>query len=262
MNTNDPVSLFLQECKNRVENFSKHENLNQLAQQWMNESIIAKYPYNFTSLGRPIIQYPEDMVAVQEVIFKVKPDLIIETGIAHGGSIIQSASQLAMLDMLDAIEQKDTFNPSYSNRKVIAIDIDIRAHNRKLIEEHPMASRIHMIEGSSVDPQVVDQVHTLSKDYNNIMVMLDSNHVHQHVLDELKAYASLTSVGSYCIVFDTFVENTSDDTFPNRPWQKGNNPMTAVFEYLKQDDRFISDHSVCHKLLITGNPNGYLKRIS
>ena len=258
----DPVRQFFQECEERIASFPQNQALSQLSHQWMIESISAKYPYNFTSLGRPIIQYPEDMVAVQELIFSVRPDLIIETGIAHGGSVIQSASQLALLDLVDAIEKNETFNPRESKRKVVAIDIDIRAHNRQRIEAHPMASRIQMIEGSSTDKQISSTVQEMAKSYETVMVMLDSNHVHQHVLEELYLYAPLTTEGSYCIVFDTFVENTPDSTFPDRPWQKGNNPMTAVFEFLENDARFAIDKSLCDKLMITGNPNGYLKRTS
>jgi cephalosporin hydroxylase len=170
-------------------------------------SMNAKYSYNFTSLGRPVIQYPQDMVAVQELIWKVKPDLIIETGIAHGGSLIMSASMLALLDMCEAIESGTVLDPKNSKRKVLGLDIDIRQHNREAIEAHPMSSRIQMIQGSSIAPEVVEQVKSVAKNYKRVLVSLDSNHTHDHVLAELEAYAPLTSVGSYCVVFDTIVED-------------------------------------------------------
>jgi cephalosporin hydroxylase len=257
----DQVNEFLKECEDRIASFPQNQTLSRLSHEWMIESISVKYPYNFNSLGRPIIQYPEDMIAVQELIFSVRPDLIIETGIAHGGSVIQSASQLALLDLVDAIESKEIINPSSSQRKVLAIDIDIRSHNRQKIEDHPMSSRIQMIEGSSTDPEIIQKVKDIAKDYKKIMVMLDSNHVHQHVLEELRLYTPFVTKESYCIVFDTFVENTPGSTFPDRPWKKGNNPMTAVFEFLEDDKCFAIDKSICNKLIITGNPNGYLKRV-
>jgi cephalosporin hydroxylase len=201
------------------------------------------------------------MIAMQELIWKVKPDLIIETGIAHGGSLIMNASMLAMLDMCDAIESEESFNPKYSKRKVLGIDIDIRKHNREIIENHPMFSRIKMIEGSSISPQIIKQVEKEAKNYKKIFVCLDSNHTHKHVLLELNAYAPLVSIGSYCVVFDTIVENMPQDTYPNRPWGPGNNPKTAVYEYLKTTTKFEIDKNFQNKLLITVAPDGYLKRI-
>ena len=229
---------------------------------WVNNANRLKYSYHFESLGRPIIQYPQDMVAMQELIWQVKPDLIIETGIAHGGSLILNASMLALLDMCEAIESGSTLNPKQSSRKVLGIDIDIRAHNRAAIEAHPMASRIQMIEGSSIAPEIIEQVNNIAKDFKRVLVCLDSNHTHDHVLAELEAYAPLTSVGSYCVVFDTIVEDMPADMFPDRPWGPGNNPKTAVWEYLKTHPEFEIDKSIQHKLLITVAPDGYLKRIS
>jgi cephalosporin hydroxylase len=187
----------------------------------------AKYSYNFTSLGRPVIQYPQDMVAVQELIWKIKPDLIIETGIAHGGSLIMSASMLALLDMCEAIESGTVLDPKKSKRKVLGLDIDIRQHNREAIEAHPMSSRIQMIQGSSIAAEVIEQVKSVAKNYKRVLVCLDSNHTHNHVLAELEAYAPLTSVGSYCVVFDTIVEDMPKSIFSDRPWGPGNNPKTA-----------------------------------
>jgi cephalosporin hydroxylase len=224
-------------------------------------SMNAKYSYNFTSLGRPVIQYPQDMVAVQELIWKIKPDLIIETGIAHGGSLIMSASMLALLDMCEAIESGTVLDPKKSKRKVVGLDIDIRQHNREAIEAHPMSSRIQMIQGSSIAAEVIEQVKAVSKNYQRVLVCLDSNHTHDHVLAELEAYAPLTSVGSYCIVFDTIVEDMPKAMFSDRPWGPGNNPKTAVWEYLKTHPEFEIDKSIDHKLLISVAPDGYLKRV-
>jgi cephalosporin hydroxylase len=224
-------------------------------------SMNAKYSYNFTSLGRPVIQYPQDIVAVQELIWKIKPDLIIETGIAHGGSLIMSASMLALLDMCEAIESGTVFDPKNSKRKVMGLDIDIRQHNREAIEAHPMSSRIHMIQGSSIATEVIEQVKSIAKNYQRVLVCLDSSHTHDHVLAELEAYAPLTSVDSYCVVFDTIIEDMPKSMFSDRPWGQGNNPKTAVREYLKIHSEFVIDKQIQNKLLITVAPDGYLKRI-
>jgi len=219
------------------------------------------YSYNFEWMGRPIIQFPQDMVAMQELVWKIKPDLIIEAGIAHGGSLIFSASQLAQIDLCDAIEAGTTLDPKKSKRKVLGIDIDIRAHNRTAIEAHPMASRIQMIQGSSIDPNIITQVKAVAANYSRVLVCLDSNHTHEHVLAELQAYASLVSIGSYCVVFDTLIEDMPADMFPDRPWGSGNNPKTAVWEYLKTHPEFEIDENIQNKLLITVAPDGYLKRV-
>jgi len=219
-----------------------------------------KYSYHFDWLGRPIIQFPQDIMAMQEIIWTVKPDLIIETGIAHGGSLVFSASMLALLDLCDAVNAKKCINPLESSRKVLGIDIDIRAHNRSAIEAHPLSSRIQMIEGSSIDPIVIQMVQDIASSYTKILVCLDSNHTHDHVLAELHAYAPLTSRDSYCVVFDTVVEDMPKSMFPDRPWGPGNNPKTAVYQYLKTHPEFTIDKQVDHKLLITVAPDGYLKR--
>jgi cephalosporin hydroxylase len=228
---------------------------------WMNCANVAKYSYHFEWQGRPIIQYPQDVVAMQELIWRVKPDLIIETGIAHGGSLIFSASMLALLDMCDAIEGSRRMDPNVSARKVLGIDIDIRAHNRAAIEAHPMTSRIEMIEGSSIATDVVARVRKFAAAYKRVLVCLDSNHTHDHVLAELHAYASLASVGSYCVVFDTVIEDFPKEMFPDRPWGPGNNPKTAVRRFLESHPEFEIDNSIDNKLLVTVAPDGYLKRV-
>jgi cephalosporin hydroxylase len=256
------MNTFTNVVKKQISANASNEELIDSAKNFTELSAYAKYSYNFSALGRPIIQYPQDMVAMQEIIWKVRPDLIIETGIAHGGSLIMNASMLAMLDLCDAIESGDTIAPSRSKRKVLGIDIDIREHNREAIEAHPMASRIQMIQGSSISPEIIAQVKGVAKDYKCILISLDSNHTHDHVLAELEAYAPLTSVGSYCVVFDTIVEDMPSDMFPDRPWGPGNNPKTAVWEYLKEHPGFAIDRQLDHKLLISVAPDGWLKRVA
>ncbi|NLW03771.1 MAG: cephalosporin hydroxylase [Pseudomonadaceae bacterium] len=255
------INKFQQECNNRIIGNKNDISLQESSKVFLKETIRVGYSYNFSWLGRPIIQYPQDIIALQEIIWEVKPDMIIETGIAHGGSLIFSASMLAMLDMCDAIEKGETLDPKGSNRKVLGIDIDIRQHNKEAIEAHPMASRIQMIQGSSIANEVVEQVHNIAKNYKTILVCLDSNHTHEHVLEELKAYAPLVTKGSYCVVFDTVVEDMPKEMFPDRPWGPGDNPKTAVWEYLKTHPEFEIDKTIENKLLITVAPDGFLKRV-
>jgi cephalosporin hydroxylase len=269
----DPSERFRLEAEKDILNLARDERLGNISLDWMNTSARYKYTYHFSSLGRPIIQYPQDMVAMQELIWQIKPDLILETGIAHGGSLIMSASMLALLDLCEAIDAGTTLDPSVSQRSVLGIDIDIRAHNRAAIEAHPMASRIQMIQGSSVAPEVIEQVRRVAQSYQRVLVCLDSNHTHAHVLAELEAYAPLVTEGSYCVVFDTIVEDMPKAMFPDRPWGPGDNPKTAVWEYLRLLDtegrtgtdctplRFEVDKSIQSKLLITVAPDGYLRRV-
>ena len=231
----------------------KHANIKSLARdsrlrtsstQWITEVSRHKYSYNFSWMGRPIIQFPQDMMAMQEIIWNVKPKLIIETGIAHGGSLIFYASMLELLG---------------GDGMVLGIDIDIREHNRVEIEKHPMSKRIKMIEGSSIAKDVVSQVYDFAKGKAPILVILDSMHTHAHVWEELKAFSPLVTKDSYLVIFDTVVEDMPDDFFQDRPWGKGNNPKTAVWEFLKSNDRFEIDKDIDGKLLITVAPDGYLK---
>lgn len=257
----NPIEQFREEVRGNIESLSNDHDLQALSRIWVREITRHKWAYNFSWLGRPAIQFPNDAWAMQELIWKIKPDLIIETGIAHGGSLVFSASMLAQLDICDAIEAGEIIDPKVSRRRVLGVDIDIRAHNRAAIEAHPMASRIQMIEGSSIDPEVIEQVKQVAKGYQRILVCLDSNHTHNHVLAELEAYAPLLSVGSYCVVFDTIIEDMPTDMFSDRPWGKGNNPKTAIWEYLKSHPEFEIDKSIQHKLLITVAPDGFLKRV-
>ena len=263
---------FTQEMKHRIEANAGDAQLQADARALLLSSIAAKYSYNFTWLSRPVIQYPQDMVAMQELVWQLRPDLIIETGIAHGGSLILSASMLALLDYCDAVESGQTLDPKATRRRVLGIDIDIRAHNRAAIEQHPMAHRIDMIQGSSIAKVTIATVHAMAKGYERILVCLDSNHTHDHVLAELEAYAPLVSTGSYCVVFDTVVEDLPDAMFPDRPWNQRDNPKTAMREYLRRIAsegrkardgsplKFEIDKMMENKLLITVAPDGYLKR--
>lgn len=267
------IEEFERERRENIADLGQDQLLKDRAFQWFQHSLQHKYSYNFSSLGRPIIQYPQDMVAMQELVWQIRPDLIIETGIAHGGSLILSASMLALLDYCDAVSSGEVLDPRVTRRRVLGIDIDIRPHNRAAIDAHPMSHRIDMIQGSSIAPDVIAQVHHIAKDHQRILVILDSNHTHDHVLAELEAYAPLTSPGSYCIVFDTVVEDLPDAMFPDRPWGKGNNPKTATWEYLrrlKQDGcaaadgkplAFEIDTALESKLLVTVAPDGYLRRV-
>ena len=236
-------------------------NLKNLSSQFMTETVKSNYSYNFEWLSRPIIQYPQDIVAAQEIIWKVKPDLIIETGIAHGGSLVFSASMLALLDYHDAVNEGIMLDPRNPKRKVIGVDIDIRKHNLEALNLHPMISRMELIEGSSIDNDIISRVNKLAKEYSNIMVFLDSNHSHDHVLSELNAYAKLVTRGSYCVVFDSVIEDLPNETSVDRSWGVGDNPKTAIWEFLKNNSGFEIDKDVEDKLLITVAPDGYLKRV-
>jgi cephalosporin hydroxylase len=242
---------FKAECSSEVTAQSKDSELLKLTKAWFDRANRAKYSYHFEWMGRPIIQYPQDIVAMQEIIFSVKPDLIIETGIAHGGSLILYASLLEL----------NAACGGPAEASILGVDIDIRTHNKEAIEAHPMSKRIEMIQGSSIATEIVDAVKAKAQGKQRIMVVLDSNHTHEHVLAELEAYAPLVTKGSYCVVFDTVVEDMPKGSFPDRPWDVGNNPKTAVWEYLKSHDEFEIDKHIQHKLLITVAPDGFLKRI-
>jgi cephalosporin hydroxylase len=244
------MNTFDQEVSGRLEANGRDDALNRTAHDFAVASIAKQYSYNFSWLGRPIIQYPQDIVAMQELIWTVQPDLIIETGIAHGGSLILSASMLEL----------NAACGGPADARVLGIDIDIRAHNREAIEAHPMSRRVQMIQGSSVAPEIVAQVVAAAAG-KRVLVCLDSNHTHSHVLAELEAYAPLTSVGSYCVVFDTIVEDLPAEMYPDRPWGPGDNPKTAVHAYLKSHPEFVIDKRMDCKLLVSVAPDGYLKRV-
>jgi cephalosporin hydroxylase len=270
--TNDPVADFRRQVAESIRNIGQDRNFTALSNAWNQASIRHSYALNFTWLGRPVIQVPQDLYATQELIWACRPDLIIETGIAHGGSLVMSASMLALLDYCDAIEKGGVLDPKASRRKVVGVDIDIRAHNRAAIDAHPMRHKIHPIQGSSVAPGVIEQVAAQAEGHERVMVFLDSNHTHDHVLEELELYAPFVSTGSYCVVWDTGVEDLPEEMCADRPWGKGNNPKTAVWEYMKRLQgegrnardggklRFEYDRTIEHKIAITASPDGFLKR--
>jgi cephalosporin hydroxylase len=251
---------FARQCEEEIRGLGEDRDLAELSRIWIREISPHKWAYHFTWLGRPAIQFPNDAWAFQEIVWRTRPDLIIETGVAHGGSLILSASMLALLDVSDAIQSRSMLDPSVSSRKVVGIDIDIRPHNREAIEAHPMSSRIQMIEGSSVALDVVQQVRSIAAGYRTVMVCLDSNHTHEHVLGELEAYAPLVTPGSFCIVYDTIVEDLPKALFPDRPWGPGNNPKTAVWEFLRSHPEFEIDKGIADKLQITVAPDGFLRK--
>jgi cephalosporin hydroxylase len=240
------IEKFSAEVAQNIRSLTDDADVQALSRVWMREITPHKYAYNFTWMGRPIIQLPQDMIAVQEIVWRVQPELIIETGVAHGGSLIYSASLLEMLG---------------GNGRVLGIDIDIRPHNRREIEAHPMFKRIDLLEGSSIAESTLEQVRRFAANKERVLVILDSNHTHDHVLQELQLYSPFVRKGSYCIVFDTLIEDMPATFFdPSlRPWGKGNNPKTAVHEFLRTNDRFDIDADIHNKLLITVAPDGYLR---
>ena len=241
MNSHDPKDLEL------IERMGDDADVARLSNELLAKACSYRYSYNFTWLGRPVIQFPPDMVATQEIIWKLRPQLIVETGVAHGGSLIFSASILELLG---------------GEGRVIGIDIDIRAHNRAAIEAHPMSKRIDLIQGSSVDLAIVDEVKRRAEGRAPVLVILDSNHSHAHVLSELECYSPLVKAGSYLIVQDTVVEDMPEGMFPDRPWGPGDNPKTAVREFLKTTSRFEVDPEYESKLLMTGCPEGFLRCVA
>lgn len=266
------IEKFRAEVQANISGLAADKDVQALSRIWLREITRHKYAYNFSWLGRPLIQFPQDMAAIQEIIWQVKPDLVIEAGIAHGGSLIMSASLLAMLDYCDAVEKGEVLDPKQARRRVLGLDVDIRAHNRAAIEAHPMAHRIDMIQGSSIAADTIAQVQAIAANYERVLVILDSNHTHEHVLAELEAYAPLVSAGSYCCVFDTLIEDMPNELIQDRPWGPGDNPKTAVWEYLRRlqgegrkaaDGKPLAleiDHDIEHKLLITVAPDGFLRR--
>jgi cephalosporin hydroxylase len=239
-----------EEVRERVAANGRNEALLSAARAFTAAATVPKYSYNFSWLGRPIIQYPQDMIAMQELIWSLQPDLIIETGIAHGGSLVFYASLLEL----------NAACGGPSKASVVGVDIEIRPHNRVAIEAHPMHRRIAMLEGSSTDPAILEQVRAIATERQRVLVCLDSDHTHAHVLHELRTYAPLTSPGSYCVVFDTIIEQLPGEMYPDRPWGPGNNPATAVREFLESHPEFESDRTIDSKLLISVSPGGYLKR--
>lgn len=241
------VARFIAEVQENIEGLRADTEVRQATRDWVAAIAPHKYTYNFTWLGRPIIQFPQDLAAMQEIIWATKPDLIIETGIAHGGSLIFHASMLQLLG---------------NHGRVLGVDIDIRNHNRVEIEAHPMFERIEMIQGSSIDDSIADQVRAIANDAKRVMVVLDSNHTHVHVERELELYAPLVTKDCYLMVCDTLIQDMPAGSFPDRPWDKGDNPATAVEAFLSETDRFEVDAAIDAKLQISVAPGGYLKCVT
>jgi cephalosporin hydroxylase len=247
MTTKDPVQQFFDERETDIRAMGKDDELRRKSLDWMLHADKYKYTYNYTWMGRPIIKFPSDIVIQQELMWKLRPDLVIETGIAHGGSIIFTSSMMEMMGI---------------EGEVVAVDIDIRKHNRELIESHPMYKRITMYEGSSTDPAILEQVSMKAVGKKCVMVVLDSLHSHEHAYNELKAYTPLVTVGSYCILPDTFIEFFPKGYYSgSRPWDVGNNPYTAMKQFISENDSFVVDDFLTHKAMITETIDGYLKRI-
>jgi len=227
-----------------IEKMARDNDLREKSREWVVASAKYEYSYHFTWLGLPIIQYPQDILAMQELIWQSKPDLIIETGIARGGSLVFYASMLELIG---------------GAGRVIGVDIDIRERNRSAIERHPLADRIAMVEGSSVNDLVIARVRDLASGRNKVLVVLDSLHSHDHVLRELELYSQLVSPGGYLVVFDTVIEQMPPGSYPDRPWDRGNSPATAVQAFLRAGDRFEVMRDIDDKLMISAAHGGYLR---
>ena len=256
MNFDESIDLYDQESFTNIKKMETDTYLQKLSQDWIDRSLQHRYVFNWKWLGKPIIQHPSDVVATQEIIFQTKPTMIIETGIARGGSIIFNASQLALLD----IEKESKFDVLKSKRKVIGVDIDIRNHNREAIESDNLSPMISLVEGSSIDDTVIKKVENQIDKDDRVMVILDSDHTHEHVLRELEAYSSFVSEGCFLIVQDTGIEFAPQENFDKKSWSKGNSPLTAMDDFLRKNDKFERVENINSKLLITSSPKGYLRR--
>jgi cephalosporin hydroxylase len=237
---------FLERDKVLIADMARNETLKKTSALWLSEASKYEYAYHFSWLGLPIIQLPQDIVAMQEIMWQVKPDLVIETGVAYGGSLIFYASMMEMLG---------------GDGQVVGIDVDLKNENRSAIQNHPLYKRITIIDGSSIDSTVAQRVCELAQGKKSILVVLDSNHTYKHVLAELELYSKLVTKDSYLVVFDTVIEDMPDTFSPYKKWSENNNPKAAVRDFLKQNDRFVIDKFTEDKLLITASPDGYLKCI-
>ncbi len=247
MHKNDEINNFYKERMQSLRDIQSDNELKQKSIEWMIDADKYKYSYNFSWMGRPIIKYPADMIVQQELIWSLRPDLIIETGIAHGGSIIFSASMMKMMGI---------------NGEVIGVDIDIREHNRILIESHPMSDIIKMYQGSSIDINIIKKIQKKANKHKTILVILDSCHSQEHVLNELRLYSQFVTKNSYIILPDTFIEFFPKGYFAkDRPWDKGNNPYTALKIFLNNNDNFKIDKDLSSKACISETIDGYIKKI-
>lgn len=229
---------------NEIDKLPLEEHTITDSQEWIQKTSALEFNSNFHWMGRPIMQFPQDIMALQEIIWNTQPSVIVETGVAQGGSAIFYASMLELLG---------------GDRSVVAVDIEITLANREAIENHPFGHRVELVEGSSIDPSTVSRVHELTDGKGPVMVVLDSHHTQEHVLKELRLYSPLVTKGNYLVVFDTVIEDMPDAFSADRPWKRGNSPKTAVREFLRENDRFRTDHSVDAKLHLSFAPEGYLR---
>ena len=230
---------------------SSAEGFEAASRAWVRAGWDSKYVYSFAWMGRPIIQLPEDMIRLQEVIWDLKPDVLVETGVAHGGSLIFYAS------LFEAM----------GHGRVVGIDIEIRPHNREAIESHPMKKRIELLEGSSTAPEIVEQVKSMVKPGETVLVVLDSNHTKDHVLSELRAYGPLVSVGSYIVATDGVMEQVQGGPRTDSDWD-WNNPKAAAHAFVAEDSRFVIEEPTFPfnegvvTTRVTYWPDAFIKRVS
>ena len=243
----DPMEAFYQQKRANIRALGADADVRDLTRAWFNGVSKHRYSYHFSWLGIPIIQFPQDLVAMQEIIWSVRPDAIIETGVAHGGSLVFHASMLELMGG-DGI--------------VVGVDVEVRAHNRQAIEAHPLARRIRLVEGSSVDPAIIGQVENLLVGKTNPLVILDSNHACSHVSAELELYQRFVRSGSYLLVLDTIIDDMPEEFSNGRPWGPGQGPKAAVCRFLQATDRFVIDQEYNDKLLISVAPDGFLRCVS
>ncbi len=249
----DDQSEFARTCIEEVRAQGRDPDLQAATTEWMRLSQPHHYSYHFEWLGRPVIQHPQDIVAIQQLIWQIRPDLVIETGVARGGSLILSASILELVALCGGP----------AGARVLGIDIDIRPHNRAAIEAHPLSRRIDLLQGSSTEAAIVAEVTKRAEGAGRVLVLLDSNHTHEHVLEELRAYAPLVTVGSYCVVFDTIIAEMPDDSYPDRPWNREANPRSAIAAFMAEPGlpHFEIDSDMDARLLVTVAPGGFLRRV-
>ncbi len=236
---------FNEEKKENIKKAYDNPELHKSALDFITKSDQHNYAYNWTWLDMPIIQMPEDIMLVQEIIWETKPDIIIETGIAWGGSVVLYASILELI----------------GKGQVLAIDKVLPQHNIDAIMKYNFSSRIKLFEGSSIDESIVNAIRDIIKPTDKVMVLLDSNHTHAHVYEELKIWESFVTSGQYLVISDTIVEEIPEQTHRSRSWGHGDNPMTALNQFLSENNKFTRENDYNHKAICSFTRNGYLKRI-
>ena len=231
--------------------FDSPEAFEVVSRAWLRVGWDTKYVYGFTWLGRPIIQLPEDIVAIQELIFHEKPDVVVETGVAHGGSLVLYASILSAL----------------GHGRVVGIDVDIRSHNRKAIEDHPLSPLISLIEGNSTDEQTLREVEGHIPTGSKVLVVLDSDHSYEHVTKELEGYSRFMTVGDWIVACDGIMQSLADAPRARTDWV-WNNPANAAEDFarkskdfiLRQAPRMFNEGSISNR--VTYWPSAYLQKIT